>query len=201
MNSGAFHSHLRRSSVLDGSFGHRPSCESAATTSGLWLPEERTRPGRPGANPSRFDRCERFGPRIRRQRRCRPSRAARRPAPSLPPCPRRARRRALPLSFAGLSALSGVRAALPCSRTLPHTRGRAPRPQKVAGPVPCRETDYRVSTGAQTAAGSSSTRRLRTRLASSGMPGPIVVLRVAFLMKRPLAADGFRRRISSSAAP
>lgn len=34
----------------------------------------------------------------------------------------------------------------------------------------------------QTAAGSSSTRRLRVRLESSGMPGPIVVVRVAFLM-------------------
>ncbi|MZE42950.1 hypothetical protein GTY49_08255 [Streptomyces sp. SID5477] len=35
---------------------------------------------------------------------------------------------------------------------------------------------------AQTAAGSSSTRRLRVRLESSGMPGPIVVLMAAFLM-------------------
>lgn len=41
---------------------------------------------------------------------------------------------------------------------------------------------YRVSTVAQTAAGSSSTRRLRVRLASSGMPGPIVVASAAFLM-------------------
>lgn len=35
---------------------------------------------------------------------------------------------------------------------------------------------------AQTAAGSSSTRRLRVRFESIGMPGPIVVLSAAFLM-------------------
>jgi D-3-phosphoglycerate dehydrogenase len=35
---------------------------------------------------------------------------------------------------------------------------------------------------AQTAAGSSSTRRLRVRFGSTGMPGPIVVLMAAFLM-------------------
>lgn len=200
MNSGAFHSHLRRSSVFDGSFGHRPSCESAATTSGLWLPEERTRPGRPGANPSRFDRCERFGTRIRRDLWCRASCAAGRPAVLAAPA-----RGEPPTACCRPSRAfrSSGRYAYPCrcSRALPHVRGRAPHPRKVAGPVPCRETGYRVSTRAQTEAGSSSTRRLRTRLESSGMPGPIVVLMVAFLMKRPLAADGFRRRISSRAAP
>lgn len=35
---------------------------------------------------------------------------------------------------------------------------------------------------AQTAAGSSSTRRFRVRFGSSWMPGPIVVLMAAFLM-------------------
>lgn len=39
-----------------------------------------------------------------------------------------------------------------------------------------------VSCQAQTAAGSSSTRRLRVRFESTGMPGPTVVLIAAFLM-------------------
>ena len=47
----------------------------------------------------------------------------------------------------------------------------------------------------------SSTSRLRVRFGSTGMPGPMVVATVIFLMYRPLAADGLARRISSSAAP
>lgn len=58
-----------------------------------------------------------------------------------------------------------------------------PAPRKVAGPVNVtRDTAVVRALQAQTEAGSSSTRRLRVRLESSGMPGPIVVARVAFLM-------------------
>lgn len=60
-------------------------------------------------------------------------------------------------------------------------RGRpkrgGPRTSEGAGPV-----NRWGELFAQTAAGSSSTRRLRVRLESSGMPGPIVVLMAAFLM-------------------
>lgn len=55
--------------------------------------------------------------------------------------------------------------------------GDGPRTSKGAGPV-----NRWGELLAQTAAGSSSTRRLRVRLESSGMPGPIVVLMAAFLM-------------------
>lgn len=59
----------------------------------------------------------------------------------------------------------------------PHLgRGAGPGCHNARGPrLPADPED-------QTAAGSSSTRRLRVRLASSGMPGPIVVASVAFLM-------------------
>lgn len=58
-----------------------------------------------------------------------------------------------------------------------------PRTSKGCGARPCHtRRGFRTSAEAQTAAGSSSTRRLRVRLASSGMPGPIVVASVAFLM-------------------
>lgn len=46
----------------------------------------------------------------------------------------------------------------------------------------------------------SSLIRPRVLVASSGMPGPIVVDIVALVMYRPLEVAGFRRRISSSAA-
>ena len=49
-------------------------------------------------------------------------------------------------------------------------------------------------------ASSVSSRRLRVRLTSTGMPGPMVVDTVIFEMYRPLEADGFSRRISSRAA-
>lgn len=56
-------------------------------------------------------------------------------------------------------------------------KGDGPRTSEGAGPV-----NRWGELLAQTAAGSSSTRRLRVRLESSGMPGPMVVLRAAFLM-------------------
>jgi hypothetical protein len=46
----------------------------------------------------------------------------------------------------------------------------------------------------------SSVSRLRVRAGSTGIPGPMVVLKVTFLRYRPLAADGLARRTSSSAA-
>jgi hypothetical protein len=46
----------------------------------------------------------------------------------------------------------------------------------------------------------SSARRLRVRFGSTGMPGPMVVVKVTFFRYRPFAADGLARRISSSAA-
>jgi hypothetical protein len=57
-----------------------------------------------------------------------------------------------------------------------------------------------VSAAAQAQAGdSSSTRRLRVREKSSGMPGPMVVEIVALVMYRPFDAAGLSRRTSSSA--
>jgi hypothetical protein len=59
-----------------------------------------------------------------------------------------------------------------------------PRTSKGCG-ARCRNayaTGCRDERTAQTAAGSSSTRRLRVRFESIGMPGPIVVLMAAFLM-------------------
>ena len=56
-------------------------------------------------------------------------------------------------------------------------QGDGPRTSEGAGPV-----NRLGEPLAQTAAGSSSTRRLRVRLESTGMPGPIVVLMAAFLM-------------------
>jgi hypothetical protein len=47
---------------------------------------------------------------------------------------------------------------------------------------------------------SSSWMKPRVLLGSTGMPGPIVVVIVAFLRYRPLAAAGLSRMISSSAA-
>ncbi len=65
------------------------------------------------------------------------------------------------------------------ARTLTQGGGKrdGPRTSKGAGPL-----NRWGELLAQTAAGSSSTRRLRVRLESSGMPGPIVVLMAAFLM-------------------
>lgn len=69
---------------------------------------------------------------------------------------------------------------LPCAHANPGhsplTQERAPH-REGAGPVA-----DQASRQAQTAAGSSSTRRLRVRFGSTGMPGPIVVLIAAFLM-------------------
>ncbi|ASO18212.1 hypothetical protein AHOG_02760 [Actinoalloteichus hoggarensis] len=45
----------------------------------------------------------------------------------------------------------------------------------------------------------SSASRSRVRFGSTGMPGPMVVEKVIFFRKRPLAADGFARSTSSSA--
>ena len=74
-----------------------------------------------------------------------------------------------------------------CARTLtqgtdtrPGDKGRAPHLERLRGP---RQERVRADCSPdQTAAGSSSTRRLRVRLESTGMPGPIVVLIAAFLM-------------------
>jgi len=49
-------------------------------------------------------------------------------------------------------------------------------------------------------AGWSSSVRPRVLLGSTGMLGPMVVVMATFLRYRPLAADGFSRRISSMAA-
>jgi hypothetical protein len=40
----------------------------------------------------------------------------------------------------------------------------------------------------------------RVAVGSTGMPGPIVVVKVTFFRYRPFDADGLARRISSSAA-
>ena len=78
--------------------------------------------------------------------------------------------------------------------TLSHADSRAPEnrtgpaPRQVCGARSYVTPDDAVTHGdrsrreAQTAAGSSSTRRLRVRFGSTGMPGPIVVERAAFLM-------------------
>ncbi|GAA3033372.1 hypothetical protein GCM10010448_14390 [Streptomyces glomeratus] len=61
-----------------------------------------------------------------------------------------------------------------------HTKTPGPAPAKVRGPASAaRARGFRRD---QTAAGSSSTRRLRVRFGSTGIPGPIVVLTAAFLM-------------------
>src|SRR5690625_552283 len=49
-------------------------------------------------------------------------------------------------------------------------------------------------------ASSVSSRRLRVRFTSTGMPGPLVVATVMFERKRPAEGEAFSRRISSSAA-
>lgn len=46
----------------------------------------------------------------------------------------------------------------------------------------------------------ASAMRLRVRFGSTGMPGPMVVVKVTFFRYRPLAAAGLARRISSRAA-
>ena len=60
-------------------------------------------------------------------------------------------------------------------------RARAPH-REGAGPVERVRDAAAGDRVGQTAAGSSSTRRLRVRFESSGMPGPIVVVMAAFLM-------------------
>ena len=75
--------------------------------------------------------------------------------------------------------------------------GRTARTTKTAG---TEELPYRPSCEVETYSAASS-RRLRVRFGSTGMPGPVVVETVTFLTYRPFAEDGFARRISSSAAP
>ena len=57
-----------------------------------------------------------------------------------------------------------------------------------------------LSADTQTAALSSRSSRLRVFAGSTGMPGPMVVVKTTFLRYRPLAADGLARSTSSSAA-
>ena len=78
--------------------------------------------------------------------------------------------------------------------TTPAAPGRAPQ---------CGQAPAASARGARLRPGQpsvSSASRLRVRLGSSGMPGPIVVASVAFCTYRPLEADGLSRRTSSSAA-
>ncbi len=72
-------------------------------------------------------------------------------------------------------------------------------------PTPARRIAGRELVGmggsCQTAAPlSSRSSRLRVFAGSTGIPGPIVVVKKTFLRYRPLAADGLARSTSSSAA-
>lgn len=88
----------------------------------------------------------------------------------------------------------------PASSTYPRHPGKSERERRGDPWWGRRAVIASAVRGSPQEAADSSASRLRVCAGSTGMPGPMVVAKKTFFRYRPLAADGFARSTSSSAA-